>query len=274
MSDDVFARTLITGASGMFGSYVDFGIKTDHGSLDVTDLSAVRALCEKLKPTLILHLAAATDLARCEREPDYAYRVNSVGTYHMALAAREHGALLVYVSTSSVFDGKKNEPYTPEDAPNPLSVYGHSKYLGELAVQGIVPEYIIARITWVFGGGKERDKKFVSKILEQLDEPVIRAVADKSASPTYAKDAVDAIKRLIEEGKRGVFHVPNSGSATRADIAREIIAITGSKAKVEEVTDADFATPYATGDNEALEPSIPMRPWREALQEYLEEEWH
>ena len=259
----------------MVGSYVDFGIRTDHRSLDVTDLSMVRAVCREHKPKVIIHLAAATDLARCEREPDYAYRVNAVGTYHMALVAREIGAKLVYVSTSSVFDGTKKSPYLERDIPNPINTYGHSKYLAELAVQGMLEDYLIVRATWIFGGGPDNDKKFVGKILKQLNQPTINVVVHKRGSPTYGKDMMQGIKRLIVEEKRGVFHMPNLGSATRADIVREILSITRSSATIKETDESIFAVAYQTGENDSLasETTFFMRPWQDALCEYVETEW-
>jgi dTDP-4-dehydrorhamnose reductase len=191
----------------MIGSYVDFGIRMDHSSLDITDLSQVRAMCHEHKPKVIIHLAAATDLARCEREPDFAHRVNTVGTYNVALVAREIGAKVVYVSTSGVFDGTKEAPWGTEDVPNPQNQYAHSKYLGELAVQGILADHLIVRTSWVFGGGPTKDQKFVGKVMRQLDQSEIQAVADKRGSPAYGKDVIEGIKRLLAEGKSGVYHM-------------------------------------------------------------------
>src|ERR1700754_3933984 len=103
--DDLLKHSLITGADGMVGSYIDFGTRTNHRSLDVADLKEVLTVCKKVAPKLIIHLAAETDFDRCERDSANAYMVNAVGTYNMAIAAREVGAKLVYVSTSVVFDG-------------------------------------------------------------------------------------------------------------------------------------------------------------------------
>lgn len=267
-------RALTTGSGGMIGSYVDFGVRMDRSLLDVTDLAMVRAVCQEHKPKVIIHLAAATDLARCEREPDYAYRVNTVGTYTMALAAREVGALLVYVSTSNVFDGTKSEPYTENDLPSPINVYGHSKYLAELAVQSMLSDHLIVRVTWVFGGGPDNDKKFVGKILKQLDQQTISVVGGKRGSPTYGKDVINGIKWLVEKGERGIVNMPNAGVATRVDIAREIVAVTGSHTVIQEADESTFHTPYAIGENDSMSSRVSfMRPWQEALREYIQTEW-
>lgn len=263
---------LITGSDGVVGSYIDFGIHTDRSMLDVTNLSNVMDVCKKHMPKKIIHLAAATDLAWCEKEPAQAHFINAVGAYHMALAAREIGAKLIYVSTSGVFDGTKKEPYTEEDMPEPVNVYGHSKYLGELAVAGVLSDYLIVRTSWVFGGGKGKDTKFVGKIMSQIKSPEIKAVTDKHGSPTYAKDLAQAIKKLIEEDARGIIHL-GGGKATRFEVAKEIISIVGSTTSVLPVTSDDFPSIYISGENESMAASAYMRPWQEALRDYIKNEW-
>lgn len=272
----VFDETLITGADGMIGSYIDFGIRTNHRLLDVTNLAEVMAVCKKHMPKLIIHLAAETDVDQCERDETHAYSVNAVGTYHMALAARDVGAKLVYVSTSGVFDGTKGDPYTENDVPSPRTIYSHSKYLGELAVSGLLQDYLILRIAWVFGGGPKKDQKFVAKILKQVGNAEINVVSGKRGSPTYGKDLIAGIRRLVEEGKSGIYHMGNAGSPTRADIVREIVRITGSHAKVKEVSPSFFGLPADAGrsDNESMVSKVPyMRPWQEAIAEYIRTEW-
>lgn len=273
--DNIFAHALITGADGMVGSYIDFGTRTNHRSLDVTNLTEVMRVCKKETPKLIIHLAAETDFDRCERDVTHAYAVNAIGTYNMAFAAREIGAKLVYVSTSAVFDGKKKEPYQENDIPYPQNHYGHSKYLGELAVSGMLKNPLIIRICWVFGGGPSKDQKFVAKILEQLNQPVINVVSGKRGSPTYGKDLVEGIKRLVEEGRSGVYHMGNKGTPTRADVVREIVRVTRSAIKVKEVEESFFATTYINRlDNEGMISKVAyMRPWQEALEEYIRAQW-
>ncbi|HEY4501195.1 MAG TPA: NAD(P)-dependent oxidoreductase [Candidatus Paceibacterota bacterium] len=272
---DIFDRALITGADGMIGSYIDFGIRTNHRQLDVTNLAEVMKVCNEHKPKLIIHLAAETDVDHCECDATHAYNVNAVGAYNMATAARAVGAKLVYISTSGVFNGTKAEPYVEEDIPAPQTVYGHSKYLGELAVIGVLDNYLILRICWVFGGGKSRDQKFIAKIIRQLDQPIINVVTGKRGSPTYGKDIVAGMRRLVEEGKSGLYHMSNDGTPTRADVVREIVQITGSRTNVQEV-DANFfgAKDASRPNNESIVSKVPyMRPWQEALAEYIHTEW-
>lgn len=272
---NILDKTLITGAEGMVGNYIDFGIRTNHRSLDVTNLDEVMKVCQKHQPKFIVHLAAETDVDRCERDSTHAYMVNAVGSYNMAFAAQAVGAKLIYISTSAVFDGQNIAPYTEEDVPRPQNIYGHSKYLGELAVRGVLEDYLILRICWVFGGGPQRDQKFVAKILNQLGQPNINVVKDKRGSPTYGKDLVDAIKTFIQEDRRGVYHLSNEGAPTRADVVREIIKITNSNSQVTEVEDSFFASTYADRvSNESMVSKTPfMRPWQDALREYILTEW-
>lgn len=275
--NDILSETLITGAKGTVGGYVDFGIKIDHRSLEIEDAAQVFSVVRHYRPKAILHLAAETDIDRCEQSPAHAYSVNSVGTYHVAMAAREVGAKLIYVSTAGVFDGRKVGSYGEDDHPNPQNYYGHSKYLGELAAAGTVEDHLIIRICWMMGGGPGKDKKFVAKIVKQLNDPAvtkIKAVNDQFGSPTYAKDLINAIKILMRDDRRGIFHMPNSGTASRYDVAQSIASTLGYKKKVVPVGMSYFKLDAVRPVNEALSSREKlMRPWQEALQDYLESEW-
>jgi dTDP-4-dehydrorhamnose reductase len=265
-------RILITGGEGVVGSYCDFGTKLGHDEFDITNLESCRAACKKYQPKVVIHLAAATDLVRCEKEPQFAYATNAVGTYHMALAAREVGARFIYVSTSGVFDGTKAEPYEEADTPNPVNVYGHSKYLGELAALGALTDTLVVRIAWVFGGGKDKDVKFVGKILAQRDATEVKAVSDRRGSPSFAKDVAHALRTLAQEKRSGIVHL-SGGVATREELARAALSLVGSSAKVTGVHAANFGSTYVSGENESMPLSPLMRPWKEALKEYVETEW-
>lgn len=270
-------KILVTGSGGMVGSYVDFGIKTDHRSMDVTDLKEVLNTFEKYKPRAVLHLAAETDVDRCERDPDYAYKVNSLGTYNLAVACKKYGAKLVYISTAGVFDGQKDGAYTEEDEPNPQNYYGHSKFLGELAVKGMLKDYLILRVCWMVGGGPDKDQKFVAKIIRQLlDKKTkeIKAITDQAGAPTFGKDLVRAAKILIEKDEKGIFHLANSGKTTRYGVAEFVVKFLGSDAKMVPVDSAYFGLDAKRTKNETLSSRVNlMRPWEEALGEYLADEW-
>ena len=158
------------------------------------------------------------------------------------------------------------------DVPKPTTVYGSSKHLGELAVAGILEDYVIMRISWMFGGGKERDNKFVGKLLRQGAVAEIRATTDKRASPSWARDVANAIQKLIAEDKCGIYHV-GGGVATKYDMARELVSLMGWETKVTPATSSDFPSPYAIGENESMPLSPLVRPWKVSLREYIETEW-
>lgn len=276
MSSFDFAKVLTTGAGGMIGSYVDFGMRTDRAELDILDAQAVLQYVKKQAPNAILHLAGATDMARCENEPSYAYELNVCGTYNVARAAREVGATMVYASTSRVFKGDKEAAYAEDDFPEPDTHYGRTKHIGELITAAIVPRHIIARTSWVFGGGPERDNKFYGKVLKQLqsDQPEIVALNDVHGSPTYGKDYIAVIKGLLEKGESGVFHIANAGVATRYDLAFAMATQLRPDAKVRAVDRSHFASGATLPINESIDSKkVTLRPWQVALAEYIQNEW-
>jgi len=274
MVGNYLQKTLVTGADGMLGSYVDFGVKTDVNTLDVSDKNAVEEAFKKYKPKIVLHLAAETDVDRCEKEPERAYRINTIGTYNIAIAARHFNAKMVYISTGGVFDGKKNEPYTEEDIPNPQNVHWQTKFLGEVITKDIVPKFLIIRAGWMFGGGPQKDKKFVAKITKQLHLSEIKVVSNVIGSPTFAKDLIEGIKILLKEKKVGLYHLANKGVCSRYDIACEIVRILKASTKVIPVSSGYFNLDAPRIASEAMCSKIDiMRPWQEALEEYLLTEW-
>ena len=271
-----FSEVLTIGASGMVGAYVDFGMRPDHSALDVTDESAVMHFVMEHKPTAIIHLVGATDMTRCESNPEYAYELNVRGTYNVALAARTVGAVMVYASTSRVFKGDKEAPYTESDFPEPYTHYGRTKHIGEIIVASLVPQHIIARTSWVFGGGPERDSKFYGKVLHQLqsDKTEIAVLNDVHGSPTFAKDYIDALKDLLVKGERGTFHIANAGVATRYELAVAMAEHVKPQAQVRAVDRSFFPSSGTLPTNESITSTHTiLRPWQYALAEYLSLEW-
>lgn len=280
-------RVLITGAEGMLGNDLSriFSerhsvVRTDIAEMDVRDPSVVFRVVQEAKPDWVVHLAAATDVDECERDPDLAYHTNAIGTRNVALASRQVGATLVYLSTVSVFDGHKCEPFTEFDPPNPQSTYSRSKYHGEHFVRDLVPEHYIVRAGWMFGG-HTRDKKFVAKIVSLAQErPVLQVVNDKFGSPTYTVDLSRGLLKLIETGLYGTYHMVGTGGfCSRFEFAQAILDAAGiSSCRLEPVASARF--PLAA-PRPRMEAAINyhlqlmgmqwMRPWREALIEYVNE---
>ncbi len=280
-------KVLVTGAKGMLGTDLcqvlkerGYDVKiTDIDEMDVRDRDRVQFLIAEFQPDFVLHLAALTDVDYCEQEPDHAFLTNTVGTQNVALACQSTGATLVYLSTVSVFDGEKCTPYTEFDVPNPGSWYSHSKYQGELFIEKLLTKYFIIRAGWMFGGGPE-DKKFVAKIIELAQQrDSLSIVNDKFGSPTYTYDISTGIEKLMQTSLYGTYHLVNTGGyCSRFDFAKAILEYAKVKnCKLLPVNSAKFPLPATRPRMEAatnycldLRDMNWQRPWREALQEYME----
>ena len=251
-------------------------------TLDVREYAAICRLMDDVRPEIVLHLAAETDLETCETNPDGAYRTNTVGTEYIALACRERDATMVYISTAGVFDGLKEDgPYTEFDHPNPINVYGDSKYQGELLVLRLVPRHFVVRAGWMIGGG-DRDHKFVARILAQIREgrTTIHAVSDKYGTPTYTRDFAANLIEVVATPFHGRYHMACKGEGTRFDVATEIVAALGRDDVEVLPVDSDhfrdeFPTPRPPSEMMRnfmldLHGLNRMRPWRVALRDYLQ----
>lgn len=251
-------------------------------TLDVREFGTVQRFMGEVRPDMVLHLAAETDLETCEGDPDGAYRTNTIGTQHLALACRDRDATMIYISTAGVFDGLKQDgPYTEFDVPNPINVYGDSKYQGELFVLRLVPRHFVVRAGWMIGGG-DRDHKFVARILDQIREgrPTIHAVSDKFGTPTYTKDFAANLLELVDTPFYGRYHMACKGEGTRFDVASEILAAIGRTDVTVVPVDSsyfldDFPTPRPPSEMMRnlmldLHGLNRMRPWRIALRDYID----
>lgn len=283
-------RILVTGAAGMVGSYVpsvfsDWDlILTDHtpgfDQLDIRDPRSVLKQISEAKPGFVLHLAAATDVDRCEQYPDEAWHANTIGTQNMALACQATGIPLIYISTAGVFSGGKPDPYIEHDSPAPANVYGHSKLAGEQIIESLLQRYYIVRAGWMVGGGA-KDKKFVGKIARLLVDgrKELLAVNDKLGSPTYAKEMLSGIKTLVGTGYYGLYHMVNTGMCSRYDVALVVREALGVNVKITPVSSAHFPLPAPRARSEAMRNlkldllgMNHMRPWQDAVRDYVQSE--
>lgn len=253
------------------------------GYLDVRNLNQVLGLAEKIKPEIIIHLAAETDVDKCELKPDHAYWTNTVGTQNVALTCQKEEIVMVYIGTIGVFDGSKSEPYTEFDQPNPINIYGKSKFAGERIVHSLLRKYYIVRAGWMMGGGLGKDKKFVAKIIRLMDETnELRVVTDKIGSLTYTWDFSRCLSDLIETGRYGLYHCTCKGYASRFEIAKRIAEyLRRSDVIIKPVTSDHFPLPAPRPRSEASNNYMlgllgmdKMRHWDEALIEYLTVEWN
>ncbi len=291
-------KILVTGAAGMLGSALcpeltqrghsvfatDVVPVENEGIeyLDVRSFKQVEQSMGKIKPHIVMHLAAETDVDRCEVEPDHAFLTNAIGTQNVTLLCQKKDLPMVYISTIGVFWGDNPNPYTEFDEPNPINIYGKSKFEGEKIVQSLLNKYYIVRAGWMVGGGPKRDKKFIGKIIRQINEKtVLKAVNDKIGSPTYTVDFSRCVADLIDTGYFGLYHCTNKGSGSRFDVAKKIVEFLGrSDVVVEPVGSAYFPLPAARARSEVsrnykleLLGMDTTRHWEEALEEYIKTNW-
>jgi len=273
-------RLLVTGGKGQLGQALVRALSTDevdapgHGELDVTGKTVVVDAIAMFQPDVVIHSAAWTDTAGCERDPERAIAVNAAGAGNVAEACAASGAAMVYVSTNEVFDGESREGYTEGAETRPLNSYGLSKLAGERAVALALDRHCIVRTSWLYGPGRV---SFPEKVLSAARaDGKLRMVTDEVASPTLTLDLAGAIARLIRTEARGVFHLANAGACSRLEWAQAILETAGmGEVPVEAVTQADFGAPYRKPafsvlvNTRALAIGITLRPWEDALSEYL-----
>jgi dTDP-4-dehydrorhamnose reductase len=235
---------LLAGAGGQLGRDLQPALRGaqlhpfDHRQLDIVDARAVDAAVDRVHPDWIINAAAFNDVDGAEQAPDQAFAVNAAGAGNLAKAAARVGAAILHISTDYVFDGSKGSPYTEEDRPNPLSVYGRSKYEGEQRVLASGASACVVRTAWLYGW---QGKNFVKAILAAAERGgPLRVVADQVGSPTATRDLAEAIAGLTgapitEPIPEGLFHVVNAGACTRFEFAR---AILGGRVEVQPITTA------------------------------------
>jgi dTDP-4-dehydrorhamnose reductase len=288
-------KVLVTGAAGMLGAAVVNALRREAWqifptgrvvnrivarAMDIGDWEAVMCVVGDVQPDLVLHLAAETDVDRCEREPDHAYTVNAFGTENVARACREYGAELAYISTANVFDGEKIEPYTEYDPPGSVNTYGRSKLEGERIVERVLDRYYIFRAGWMVGGW-EIDKKFVYKMVQLCKtQKELKVVDDKFGSPTFNEDFVPVMMAVIGTRRYGLYHLANQGVASRWEIASEIVRLLGKEGDiaVTPVSSAEFLLPAPRPRSEMLRNLKlqllgldDMPHWKDSLRKYIEE---
>jgi len=295
---DLPGPILITGARGMLGrDLVDVLadrepglhlIAVDYAELDITREEDVRKAVADSRAAAIVNCAACTDVDGCERQRDLAFSVNALGPELLARAAAEQRVLLVHISTDFVFDGAKGSPYTEEDVPHPLNVYGESKLAGEEAVRRFAGEHLIVRTAWLYGRHRGNFTETILTLAESGKE--LRVVTDQRGSPTWTAALAEAIVALMRAGARGTYHAAGRGECSRYEWAAEILRLAGARVPSREgwapdagrevsllpATTADFPRParrppYSALGTEKLSRDTGFRfpSWQQSLAEYL-----
>ena len=195
-------------------------------TLDIRDYYAVKAALFGFVPDVVINCVAVTAVDDCEDHEEEARLVNETGVKNLALVAKEIGALLVHISTDYVFDGNAAKPYTEEDKVNPISAYGRTKALGEMAVCENLEKYFIIRTAWLYGDGKNFVKTMIS--LSEKNK-TLRVVVDQIGSPTSASELARFIVYLIQTEKYGIWHGVCDGSASWYELTKEIMRLIGKE---------------------------------------------
>ena len=290
-----YKKIFMAGANGMLGTTLQTLTDTSNFLLtdketsknvkwcDIRDTEYTANLVKEYQPDIILNFAALVDLEYCEQEKDDCYSTNTIAAIHLFNLAKDLNIPYIFISTAGIF-GNDKEFYTEEDQPYPLSAYGKSKYFTEqLLLNQDYPKYWIFRAGWMMGGGPEKDKKFVNKIMKQVKSGVkeLFVVDDKLGVPTYTKDFASSIlKHIKEELPYGLYNMVSQGEASRYETAVAIneylnLGLTIHKVDSDYYKEEYFAPrPYSekliNKSLNDLERNY-MRNWKVCLHEYLNE---
>jgi len=274
-------KVLIIGAGGMLGhDLVDVLGKENEIStpntqtLDITDIHQTIEKIKTFKPHVVIHAAAYTDVNGSQSNEDLAYKLNALGTRNVAVSCNEADCAMVYISTDYVFDGKKGSPYFEYDQPNPLNVYGKTKYLGEVFVHETLNKFYIVRTSWLYGLHGTNFPKTMLKLAKTNDN--LSVVNDQIGSPTYTLDLAKAVSELIKTPKYGVYHITNSDSCSWYEFAREIFHNAGVNIKLEPISSDEYPQPaerpkYSVlkNYNWKMEGFNEIRSYKDALKDYI-----
>ncbi|MFL5869563.1 MAG: dTDP-4-dehydrorhamnose reductase [Solirubrobacterales bacterium] len=272
-------KVLITGAGGMLGRDVALAagnaghdvVALEHTDLDVTEPERIRRRFELERPAAVINCAAWTDVDGAEEAEDRAMSVNGTGAGHVAAAAAEVGAPVVYVSTDYVFDGSKDTPYVEVDEPAPLSAYGRTKLAGEEATAAANKHHFVVRSSWLFGVG---GRNFVETMLQlATDHGEVLVVRDQVGSPTYTWHLASGLVRLIEGTAWGIHHMAAAGECSWYDFAREIFDQAKVECRVLSATTGMLDRPAPRPAYSAIETqrehAILLPSWRDGVAGYL-----
>ena len=215
---------------------------------------------------MVIHCAAYTNVDKAEEEPEKAELINVKGTENIAKVSAELDIPVVYISTDYVFDGSKNTPYTPDDIPNPLNIYGKTKLVGEEMIKKYCKKYYIVRTSWLYG---HYGKNFVETMISMADKPELKVVDDQIGCPTWTVELANGILKLLSK-PYGTYHVCGGGQTSWYGFAKEIFKNMNLDVNLIPCSSAEFPRPakrpaYSAMDNQKL-----CRNWESALRDYIE----
>lgn len=277
-------KVLVTGVKGQLGHDVmnelaRRGIQSvgvDIDEMDITDGASVERVVREAAPDAVIHCAAYTAVDAAEENEALCRRVNAEGPRNIAVVCRALDIKMLYISTDYVFSGDGDRPWEPDDEKNPQSVYGQTKYEGELAVQELLDKYFIVRIAWVFGINGKNFVKTMLKLSENHD--TIRVVNDQFGSPTYTYDLARLLVDMVLTDKYGVYHATNEGICSWYEFACAIFKEAGISVNVVPVTTAEYGAKAKRPANSRMNKDkltqtgfekLPL--WQDALKRYIQE---
>ena len=288
-------KIYIAGSGGMLGDAFYHEFKSSYdlkcsdlddsedwiSHLDFRDYKKYRDEVMDFAPDYLFHLGAHTDLEHCENNIDDTYNTNTLAVENAVLIANELDIPLLYISTAGIFDGSKDW-FDDWDLPNPICHYARSKYAGELYVQGNAKRHLILRAGWMMGGGPNKDKKFIAKLMNQLKagKKELHVVDDKLGTPTYTCDFAKNAKLLLEEEIWGLYNLVCGGLTGRFEVAEEVLNFfkLSDEVKLIKVDSEFFKKEYFAPrpDSERLINAKlnirnfnVMRDWKVCLEDYL-----
>lgn len=273
---------LVTGVNGQLGFDVVKELERrnikcvgiDKKDLDITDSNATFQYISNLKPKCVIHCAAYTAVDRAEDEEEICTKVNVYGTENIAKACKNVDAKMIYISTDYVFDGQGSEPFEIDGNIKPLSVYGKTKYEGELKVKEILDQYFIVRISWVFGVNGNNFIKTMLRLGKEKES--LNVVCDQIGSPTYTFDLAPLLCDMAISEKYGVYHATNEGFCSWAEFAAEIMKKANLGCKINSIPTSEYPTKAVRPFNSRLskknlvDGGFELLPtWEDALDRYL-----
>jgi dTDP-4-dehydrorhamnose reductase len=279
-------RIFLTGADGQLGMELQRVLSRHQLTLGIwPEFDILKPEAEDriaaVKPEVVIHAAAYTDVDGAERDPEAAWGVNAEGTERVARAAAGSDARLIYLSTDYVFDGMSTTPYEETDVPNPLNAYGRSKLEGERRALRECPGAVVARTSWLYG--HHREKNFVKSIMQQAAaDRRLRVVNDQKGNPTLASDLARALAHLVERTQiSGIIHAAGSGECTWYEFAVAVIQYMGRTSQVEPIASDELdprdrpakRRPYGVLSSAKLAATgFTMPHWRDSLKQFIAEQ--
>ncbi|CEN91434.1 dTDP-4-dehydrorhamnose reductase [[Clostridium] sordellii] len=276
-------RVLVTGINGQLGydvykelnkrGHEAIGVNKDQ--MDLTVLSEIKRCIENRKPDAIIHCAAYTAVDSAEDNEELCRKVNALAVQCIANCAKNLDIPMIYISTDYVFDGSKDGIYNEDDIPNPINIYGKTKYEGEVYIREILNKYYIVRISWVFG---ENGNNFIDTMIRlSKNKDSLNIINDQIGSPTYTKDLAPLLVDMIETDKYGTYHATNEGFCSWYDFAKEIFDIANISMNIKAIKTSEYPTKATRPLNSKMSKQKlidngfgQLRYWRDAVKDYLE----